>query len=180
MVVCFIGHRTVTDAEQIRIRLTRTIKELITNGADTFLFGSRSQFDTLCWQVVTELKEQYPDIKRISYNAPHETAFTSREERQRFEQIYSRLTGSEVHLQECEGAVNSPKSAKATKDAYIMRNQDMIDNSDVCVFYYNKDYLPPRRKQSSRSIVDYQPQSGSAVAFTYAQRKRKTIINIFN
>lgn len=53
-----------------------------------------------------------------------------------------------------------------------MRNQDMIDHSDVCVFYYNKDYLPPKRKQSSRNIVDYQPRSGTAVAFTYAQRKK--------
>ena len=73
------------------------------DGADTFLFGSRSKFDTLCREVVTELKEQYPHIKRINYNAPHETAITLQEERQRFEQIYSRLTSSEVHLQEYEG-----------------------------------------------------------------------------
>lgn len=180
MRVCFIGHRTVTDAVQIRIRLMETIERLILDGANTFLFGSRSDFDSLCWEVVTELQAQYPNSKRVSYNVPYESAITSREERQQLEQISSKLVGSAVRLKDYEAAVNSQKSINATKDTYIMRNQEMIDNSDVCVFYYNKDYLPPRRKQSKRHVLDYQPQSGTAVAFEYAMRKKKTIINLFD
>lgn len=180
MRVCFIGHRTVADAAQLKIKLTEIVSRLVSDGADTFLFGSRSDFDNLCWQVVTELQEQYPNIKRVSYNTPHETAFTSIEERQQFEQIYSRLFGSDVRLKDYESAVISQRSINATKDTYIMRNQDMIDNSDVCVFYYNKDYLPPRRKQSKRNVLDYQPRSGTAVAYTYAIQKKKTIINLFD
>ena len=64
MVVCFIGHREMENAEQIKIRLTNTIANLMADGADTFLFGSRSKFDTLCWEVVTELKERYSYIQR--------------------------------------------------------------------------------------------------------------------
>ena len=79
MKVCFIGHRKVADVEQIKSKLRDTISMLISNGADTFIFGSRSDFDTLCWEVVTKLQEQFPHLKRISYNAPHETAFTSKE-----------------------------------------------------------------------------------------------------
>ena len=60
-----------------------------------------------------------------------------------------------------------------------MHNQDMIDHSDVCVFYYNKDYLPNKRKQSLQSVVDYQPKSGTAVAFTYVKHKKKNVINVF-
>lgn len=180
MVVCFVGHRTIDNAKQLKTRLTATIARLITDGADTFLFGSHSQFDSLCWEIVTEQQKQYPSIQRVNYTAPHETVFTSKEERQRFELIVSKLVGKEVTLKEYESAVSSLKSTNATKDTYVMRNQDMIDNSDVCVFYYNPDYLPPRRKQSQRHVLDYQPHSGTALAYGYAKRKKKTIINVFD
>lgn len=180
MVVCFIGHRTVDNAEQIKIKLESTLSSLISNGADSFVFGSRSIFDSLCWEVVTELKENFPYIKRISYNAPHEVAFTSKEEREHYEQFFSQMVGREVHYADYEEAVKSEKSRKANKNAYIMRNQEMIDNSDVCVFYYNKDYLPPRRKSSDKHLSDYQPKSGTAIAYTYAMQKKKEIINLYN
>ena len=79
MIVCFIGHRTVNDAEQVKIKSTDAISSLIADGADAFLFGSRSEFDSLCWEAVTALKEKYPHIKRVCYTAPHEVAFTSKE-----------------------------------------------------------------------------------------------------
>ena len=48
-----------------------------------------------------------------------------------------------------------------------------IDGSDYCLFYYNPCYQPPRRKYSKNSIGDYQPKSGTQLAFDYAnQRKR--------
>ena len=34
-------------------------------GVSTFLFGSKSEFDDLSWEVVTKLKETNPYIKRI-------------------------------------------------------------------------------------------------------------------
>lgn len=177
--VCFIGHRTVDNAEQVKTKLFDTLSALISNGADTFLFGSRSDFDTLCWEVVTELQEQFPHLKRISYNAPHETAFTSKEERESCEKFFSQMTKREVHYTDYEEAVSSTKSIKANKNAYIMRNQEMIDNSDVCVFYYNKDYLPPRRKAQNKFLPDYQPKSGTAIAYAYAVQKKKQIYNTF-
>lgn len=36
MIVCFIGHRTVADAEQVRIYLAEIVANLIADGADTF------------------------------------------------------------------------------------------------------------------------------------------------
>lgn len=179
MRVAFIGHRTVKDAAQMKKKLTDTISKLIEDGADTFLFGSKSEFNSLCWNVVTELQTQYPNIKRICYTTPHELAITSKEDRDQMEHLYSIVVGGERHFKDYEGAVESQKSQNATTDTYIMRNQEMIDNSDICVFYYDKDYLPPRRKQSKRSVWGYQPQSGTAIAFTYARRRKKTIINMF-
>lgn len=177
--VCFIGHRTIANSKQVKTKLTKTVSELIADGADTFLFGSKSQFDSLCWEVVTELQTQYPYIKRICYTTPHETAITSIETRLRLERIYLTLVGREVQLTDYESAVNSQKSQNATEDTYIMRNQEMVDNSDVCVFYYDKDYLPPRRKRAKNVVSDYQPKSGTAIVFAYARRKKKIIKNLF-
>lgn len=179
MIVCFIGHRTVVDEEKIKNRLIDVVLTLIRKDADTFLFGSRSDFNSLCWEVVTELKEKYPNIKRVCYNAPHETAFTSKEERENCERLFSQMTKQEVHFADYEQTVNSQKALNANKNAYIMRNQEMIDASDVCVFYYNKDYLPPMRKSVIGYLPDYQPKSGTATAFAYATQKKKQIINLF-
>ncbi len=178
MIVCFIGHRTVPNEEQLKIRLTETILNLIAEGADTFIFGSRSDFDDLCWEVVTELKEQYPNIKRIAYTVFNELALTSEEERQRCERILSNIMNKEMHFAIYESAVFSKKALRATKDAYLMRNQEMIDDSDVCVFYYNENYLPPREQRYRLPGVYYQPKSGTALAFAYAKRKKKRIINM--
>ncbi|MCH5157787.1 MAG: hypothetical protein J1F33_01195 [Clostridiales bacterium] len=78
-----------------------------------------------------------------------------------------------------EETICSQKSPTANKNAYIMRNQEMIDNSDVCVFYYNKDYLPPKQKPSNKYLPKHQPKSGTAIAYTYATQKKKTIINLY-
>jgi len=46
---CFIGHRTIKETEELRNKLSATIERLITDEkADTFLFGSKSRFDSLC------------------------------------------------------------------------------------------------------------------------------------
>ena len=126
MIVCFIGHRTVNNAEQVKIKLIDAISSLIADGANTFLFGSRSEFDSLCWEAVTSLKEKYPHIKRVCYTAPHEVAFTSKEEREQCEQFFSQMVKHEVHYADYEEAVNSQKAIKANKNAYIMRNQENL------------------------------------------------------
>ena len=100
--------------------------------------------------------------------------------RERYEQFFSKMVKYEVHYTDYEEAVKSEKSRKANKNAYIMRNQEMIDNSDVCIFYYNKDYLPPKRRSQNRYLPDYQPKSGTAIAYAYATQKKKTIINLYN
>ena len=57
--------------------------------------------------------------------------------------------------------------------------QEMINHSKFCVVYYDENYLPTRRKNSRRDLFDYQPKSGTAVAYEYAVKKKKEIINCF-
>ena len=65
------------------------------------------------------------------------------------------------------------------KACYVERNQAMIDDSDFCIFYYDASYNPPMRKHSLRSFSTYQPKSGTALVYSYAKKKKKTIINFF-
>ena len=67
---CFIGHRKIKKTAELKNNLSKIIERLITeNDVDTFLFGSKSQFNDLCWELVTELKEKHPEIKRIYVRA---------------------------------------------------------------------------------------------------------------
>lgn len=50
----------------------------------------------------------------------------------------------------------------------------MIDNSDVCVFYFNTNYL------NDRTIKNiYKSKSGTDIAYNYALKKKKSIINLY-
>lgn len=65
---CFIGHRTINLTQELIQRVKSVIENLILEcGVGVFLFGSRSEFDTLCHSIVAELKEKYPYIKRVAY-----------------------------------------------------------------------------------------------------------------
>ena len=59
------------------------------------------------------------------------------------------------------------------------KNQAMIDHSDYCLFYYDKNYLPPKRKLAKRDLFAYQPNSGNALAYKYALQKKKCVHNFF-
>ena len=65
MKVSFVGHRKIKETQKLQNSLYDTILSLINTGATTFLFGSRSEFDDLAWEIVTEIKKQYPFIQRV-------------------------------------------------------------------------------------------------------------------
>jgi hypothetical protein len=47
-----------------------------------------------------------------------------------------------------------------------------------CVFYYNPCYSPPKRKHSKRDISEYQPKSGTQLAWEYANKRRNGGISL--
>ncbi|MBO5452739.1 MAG: hypothetical protein J6A69_02105 [Clostridia bacterium] len=71
------------------------------------------------------------------------------------------------------------KMIDAGKAAYVERNYEMIDNSRYCICYYDENYTPPRRKNSRRDLFDYQPKSGTRMAFDYANKRNLMIYNVF-
>ena len=165
MKVCFIGHRSIERTNELEVRLKQTVEELIKKVATTFLFVSKSEFDTLAWKIVTQLKIKYPFIKRVYVRSAFQYISSSYEEylRSEYEQTYF------------------PKSVqKAGKCAYIKRNYEMIDSCLFCVFYYNPNYLSPLKKPPKHSVnLPKRVNSGTKIAFNYAIKKQKEIINLF-
>ena len=145
----------------------------------TFLFGSGSNFDYLCHLAVTELREKYPEIKRVCYTCKHESCYFENE-KDKWEKILSNLYKKEIKVLCVEEEFNHKTKYTAGKASYIERNQAMIDDSDFCIFFYNENYEPKKRKYYASSIGYYTPNSGTAIAYTYAKRKKKNIINIFD
>ena len=69
---CFFGHRTINETEELKSKIIEIIEKLIVDeNVDTFLFGSKSRFNNLCLERVTELKEKHPHIKRIYVRAEY-------------------------------------------------------------------------------------------------------------
>lgn len=176
---CFIGHRKIVWSLELENELFALVKRLIVEfGVTEFLFGSKSEFNNLCHKIVTELKGNFPHIFRVFYSCKSESCVFE-EEREKWERILSNNMKKEVHLLGYEKEVEHKTILTAGKASYIERNYEMIDKSDICVFYYNKNYLPEKRKQAKRNISCYQPNSGTKLAYIYAQRKKKQIINVF-
>lgn len=176
--VCFIGHRDVPDTDELREKIRITVERLITEeGVTYFLFGSRSDFDSICHDVVTDLQEKYPHIQRVAYTCRHECA-TMKEDKAEEERIWSSLLKREVHIRDYDAEYEHPTKYTSGRASYVERNQAMITDSDFCVFYFDETYLPPRRKYGSSFLSDYQPKSGTAVAYKYAVQKKKEIINL--
>ncbi len=161
---CVFGHRTVSEKEKLKIKLREIIKNLIINeNIDIFYVGSKSEFDSLFREVLSEQKEKYAHIQRIYVRAEYE---------------YINDDYEQYLLERCEKTYFPERARNAGKAVYVERNCEMIDNSDICIVYYKDGYLPPRRKNSKRDLFDYQPKSGTAIAYQYAVKKKKKIINL--
>lgn len=138
---CFFGHRTIAETDELRKKITEAVERLITDKrVDTFLFGSKSQFDSLCLEVVTKLKEKYPQVKRIYLRAEFE--FISEDYLKYLLNFY-------------DDTYFLPKLHGAGRAVYVERNCEMINNSKYCIVYYDKDYSPPVGKSGTRIALDY-------------------------
>ena len=180
----FFGHRDTPQTDELKQQVRETVEGLIVEeGVDTFLFGSRSNFDELCHIVVSELKEKYPYIRRIAYLCKHETACLVGAGTSLTKRIKD-ITGRDELVLEYEEIEKPDRVMSAGKAAYLERNQEMIDISDFCVFYYNPNYHPTQRKSSRKSLCDYQSKSGTRIAFEYAYKKNNgqkggKVINVY-
>jgi len=149
---CFIGHRTINETEELKKQLYKTVETLIAvKRVNTFLFGSKSRFNDLCYEVVSGLKQRYPNIKRVYVRAEYPVIG------EEYENYLSEFYEETFFPQ---------KIIKAGRAIYNERNSIMIDSSESCVFYFDNQNAPPK--------------SGTKAAFNYAKKRNKEIINLFS
>ena len=147
---CFFGHRKIEVTDELVCRLNDTLEGLIVeNKIDTFLFGSKSEFDKLCLKVVTKLKKKYPHIKRIYVRA---------------EFPYISDSYRSYLLERYEDTYFPESILRAGRAVYVERNFEMIRNSQYCLVYYDEANAPVKRK------------SGTKIALDHAVKRNKEII----
>ena len=146
---CFFGHRTINETNELRTKITEAVEKLITGeNVDTFLFGSKSRFNSLCLELVTELKEKYPHVKRIYVRA--EFPYIS-------DQYINYL------LEYYDETYFPEKLIGAGRAAYVERNREMIDNSKYCIVYYDESHAPATRKSGTKIALDYAIKKGRKI-----------------
>ena len=151
---CFFGHRKINETEELKSKLKEIIEKLIVDEkVDTFLFGSKSRFNSLCLELVTEIKEKYPHIKRIYVRA---------------EYPYISDDYKKYLLESYEDTYYPENIIGSGRAAYVERNYEMINKSLFCVVYYDEPNSPTARK------------SGTKIALDYAVRHKKAIINLLD
>ena len=160
----FFGHRDTPQTEELKQKVRETVERLIVEErVDTFLFGSRSNFDELCYIVVTELKEKYPHIQRIAYLCKHESGCLAGEGKDE-QRIIKELTGRDVYVREFEDIKKSDRVNSAGRAAYVERNYWMINDSDFVVVH-----LEEGRNDG---------KSGSRLAYKYSLRQKKSMLTV--
>ena len=151
-VCCVFGHREISETDELKSKLNEIIEKLIVDEkVNTFLFGSKSRFNDLCYETVTQLKEKYPHVKRIYVRAE-----------------YPYISEYKNYLLEFyEDTYYPERIMNSGRAAYVERNCEMIDSSYFCIVYYNEAYTPATRK------------SGTKLAANYAEEQGREIINLF-
>ena len=156
----FFGHRDTLQTEELKEKVRETVECLIVEeGVDTFIFGSRSKFDELCYIVVTELKWKYPYIQRIAYLCKHESGCLAGEGKKEQCRI-KELTGRDVYVREFEDIKKSDRVNSAGRACYVERNYWMVDNSDFVIMYFEIQ-------------LEKRVRSGVCVTYEYAKKKLK-------
>ncbi len=146
---CFFGHKNINETEHLKTKLLEIIEKLIiVEKVDTFLFGSKSKFNSLCLDTVTRIKEKYPHIKRVYIRASYPD----------ISEDYK-----EYLLKSYEDTYYPEKIINSGKAAYVERNYEMIDKSQFCVVYYDKQYAPTNRKSGTKTALDYAVKHGKNI-----------------
>ena len=139
----FFGHRDVEITDELLAKTTAEIEKSVDFGCRIFYFGGFSDFDALCYQIVTKLKEQTPEIKRV-FCVPLEK--------------YIRKNAPYFKREDYDEIIYLQPTLEGWYKSIYFRNCAMIDNSDLIIFcveerknsgaYKTYEYAQKKRKFS--------------------------------
>lgn len=170
---CFIGHRNIIITDILKNEIKNLIEYLITHhNVIYFLFGSKSEFNSLCHQIVAELKKKYKNIKQVFFTCKSEYC-VKEYEKDKLEKLYLNIAKQDINLLAYDEEFEHKTKYTAGKSSYIQRNKAMIDYSKFCIFYYDENYIVKPKSPTAK-----QSKSGTKIAYEYAKRKKKIIFNL--
>lgn len=145
---CF-GHFDVDITDDLIARTKIEIEKAIEDGVRTFLFGGRSDFDDLCYDIVTEKRNANPQLhlKRVF-------CFPLDKHLRKPPHWFIR---KEYEALECP-----TKNFDYWYTSIYYRNLAMIDQSDLILFW-----------------VEPRENSGAYKTYKYAVKKHKCFVNLF-
>lgn len=150
MICSFFGHREVEFSEELLLALISEIVKIIDLGCRIFYFGGYGAFDELCYKVVTNIKEENPqlNIRRV---------YCVSQER------YLRKNVRYFNAESYDEVIYLTPAFDGWYKSIYFRNCAMIDKSDFVIFYAEK-----------------RETSGAYKAYKYAKSKKgKYIVNLF-
>ena len=112
------------------------------------MFGSKSRFNDLCFEIVTALKEKHPHIQRIYVRAEFPV----------IDDDYKQYL-----LERYEDTYYPETIVGAGKSVYVERNCEMIKNSRFCVVYFDEKQLPKTRKSGTKIALEYAVKQGKHI-----------------
>lgn len=158
MKIAFIGHRNTLITKDLQEKLFYKLREHLQTYPETqFLFGSRSNFDKMCLMTVSQLKEDFPQLKRVYVRAE-------------FENINDFYEKYLLTMYDC--SFFPPQIKNAGKATYIERNRIMIDLCDILYTYCDPCYHVLNKKHICSC-------GGTKAAVAYALSKHKITVNLF-
>ncbi len=153
--VCFTGHRNIKETAELKKALIKQLVKLIDEGATDFYAGGAVGWDMLCERAIIELRERFPHIKLhlvLPCPAEEQTVKWNESDKREFMNLLSAADMVEV----CSGHYYD--------GCMKVRNQRLVDLSDVCVCYYNEN----------------NKRSGTGQTVRMAQKKRVNVVNFYN
>ncbi len=128
------------------------------------MFGSNGQFNNLAFDVLKKLRgRKIYDIVMVNYLRKGEVGWTHVDEEA------FRSVGANVKINRYYDEIIEDDKVMnvGIRRSYVVRNQKMIDDSDICLFYYDPHYE-----------VSVGGNSGTRMAYEYAMSQNKKIILI--
>ncbi len=114
MKVTFCGHSDISQPEEVRLWLYKTVEKLIRLDADLFLLGGYGAFDRMAASVVWELKEKYPQIQSV---------------------LIKPYLDRKMDETQCDWTVYPDLEEVPRRYAITHRNRYMVDEADFVVAY---------------------------------------------
>ena len=138
-----LAHNKINVSKHLKEKLISIFKELISKeNVKYFYFGGFGEFDDLCHSIITELKNEYPEMYRIFCLSDPRHQRLSKRPKWLKDEDYEEITYLDLNFDYWYSRI-------------YYRNCEIIDRSDFVIFY-----------------VNHTEQSGAYKALQYAKRRK--------